>query len=180
MATRLSDGPGDVDALPEAHRGEQARRLVGGELLEQAGLGHVALGEDRYVEAELQGGGRLVEHSEAGEQRQGAPAGRLDEVAELIGERGHVAGVARIGKVGGAVEEGVGLVVERAADIELDDLRRRHAEPAREPGREGGAGEHGGALVPQHLRQEAGHVEWARPAASGCCRCPPPTSPGRR
>ena len=100
---------GHVDALPEAHGGEQAGGLVGGELLEQLRLGEVALGEDREVvaEAELQGGGRLVEHPEAGEQRERAAAGRLDEVAELVGERLDVAGVARVGQVGGAVEERV-------------------------------------------------------------------------
>ena len=126
MATRLSDAAGHVDALPEAHGGEQAGGLVGGELLEQPGLGEVALGEDRQVvaEAQLQRGGRLVEHPEAGEQRERATAGRLDEVAELVGERLDVAGVARVGQVGGAVEERVRLVVERAADIELGDLRR--------------------------------------------------------
>ena len=118
-----------------------ANRLVASsarELLEQPGLGQVALGEDRQVvaEAELEGGGGLVEHAEAGEQRERAAAGRLDEVAELVGERLDVAGVARVGQVGGAVEERVVLVVERAADIELGDLRRA----ARRGGRAAGRG----------------------------------------
>ena len=118
-------------------------------------LGQVALGEDRDVEAELEGGGGLVEHPEAGEQGERAAAGRLDQVAELVGERLDVAGVPRVGEVGGAVEEGVRLVVEGAADIELGDLRGGHAEPGRELGGERGAGEHGRALVPEPLLEEA-------------------------
>ena len=80
-------GTGHVDALPEAHGGEEARGLVGGELLEQASLGQVALREDRDVESELEGRGGLVEHAEAREQGERAAPGRLDQVAELVGER---------------------------------------------------------------------------------------------
>ena len=40
----------DVDPLPEAERGEEARGLVPGELLEQPALGEVALEQERVGE----------------------------------------------------------------------------------------------------------------------------------
>ena len=101
------------------------------------------------------------------------------EVAQLVGEGVEVVGVARVGEVGGAVEEGVGLVVEGAADVELVDLHPVDAEPLRQSGREGGAGEHRGALVPQTGSAAARPRRAAPPAGWGWRRCPRPTPPGR-
>ena len=70
---------GNVDALPETQRGEQARRLVRRELLEQAALRLVALEQQRVGELGGQRLGRRLGGVPAGEQRQCPPAGRLDE-----------------------------------------------------------------------------------------------------
>ena len=100
------------------------------------------LGADRWVrigtdDAIGERGGRLVEHPEAGEQREGPPAGRLDQLGQLVGQRRQVPAVAGIGEVGRAVQDGLVLVVERAADIELGDPALGHAETARQAGRGG-------------------------------------------
>ena len=120
--TSESDGPAHVDALPVAHGGEEAGRLVVGELLDQLRLGQVALAEDRMVDAVLDRIGRLAHHAMAGEQRQRATAGGVDQPGQLVEHRRRVVGVARLGQVGRAVQEALLLEVERGADVEHLDL----------------------------------------------------------
>ena len=68
-------GPGHVDPLPERHGGEQAGGVVGGEGVEELGLGQVVLGQDLEGQHRAQGVGGLVHGAPAREQRQGAAPG---------------------------------------------------------------------------------------------------------
>ena len=66
------EGPArDVDSLPERDRGEEARRLVRAEGLEELGFGQVALGVDREVDHRAKavtGGGHSAPACEEGER----------------------------------------------------------------------------------------------------------------
>ena len=66
--------------------------------------------------------GRVAHHPVAGEQRQRAAAGGVDERGELVDHRVGVLLVARVGQVGGAVEEALLVEVERRADVEHVDV----------------------------------------------------------
>ena len=92
--------------------------------------------------------GRGLHGPVAGEQGQGASAGRADQGGQLVVERGLVRARAGIGQVGGAVEQRVGLVVERAAHIQLGVGPRIEAQPFAQPGGDGGAGQHHGGARP--------------------------------
>ena len=59
------------------------------------------------------------------------PPAAVMRACELVVDPGLVAGLARVREVGGAVEEGVGGVVERAADVEQLRALERQAHPLR-------------------------------------------------
>jgi hypothetical protein len=67
-----------------------------------------------------------------------------------------VAGVAWVGEVSGAVQEGLALEVEGAADVFGPVLALRQAEASGQVGRQGGAGEHDRALGPEEPSQHVG------------------------
>ena len=66
-----------------------------------------------------QGRRRRLGRPAAGEQGQRAAAGRGDQRVELVVQRRLGLGAAAVGQVAGHVEQGVGAVVEGAADVEL-------------------------------------------------------------
>ena len=95
----------DVDALPEAEGGEEARGLVGGELLEEAALGQLPLQEQGVGQIGGQRSRRLLGGPAAGEQGQGAPAGGRDQQGQLLVE-GRLGLREPGGRAGGAPRRG--------------------------------------------------------------------------
>ena len=95
----------------------------------------------------------------AGEQRQCPPPGRADEGLELVEHSRLVAGMARVGQVGGAIEQRVLLVVEGAADVEQVGPVGRQPDPTGEVEGHGGGREDRRSARPDAFAQDRGDVE---------------------
>ena len=76
--------PGDVDALEQPGRREQARLVVGREGADQRRLGQIALREDGVRHDRPHGGGGLVHRPPTREQGERAPSGGGDECGQLL------------------------------------------------------------------------------------------------
>ena len=158
---------GHVDALPEAHRGEEARRLLLGEAREQAPAWAARPGRGSC--AGLRGRRASVAACIArhdGEQRQRASAGGIDERLELLVDRRLVARTPGIGHMGRAVEE-------RVCPRSRTGCRRRIASnssggmPSRvgSVARQRRTGEHCGVLRPQSTSRAPRARRSVRPRA---------------
>ena len=137
-----------------------------------AGLGRSSWVRMVNGQAGPERGGGLVHGPPAREQGQRAPAGRVDQRLQLVVHAGPVAGLAGIGEVGGAVQEGVGLVVERAADVEHVGALGRQPDPLGQVQRDGGGGEDGRAPGP-HALASTGPTSSGATASRGWRRRPP-------
>ena len=84
MVTRLSVAPGHVDALEQADGGEQAARSSSANAFSSAGLGRSAWVRSGRAAAAARAVGRRVHGPPAGEQRQRAAAGGVDERRQLV------------------------------------------------------------------------------------------------
>ena len=150
---------GHVDALEQPGGGEQAGRFGAGEGGDQRGLGQLALVIDAVGHALAHGGRRGVHRLPAGEQRERATTGGQDQLDEFVVHGRRVLGPARVGQMGGAVQEPGRRVVERAADVHLVGALGRQADATHERARDRGAREDGGARLPHHRPQHRGDID---------------------
>ena len=88
---------GDVDALPEGAGGDETRRLVGREPLEQRGVHRLTLGEHRVVGAVAQRRREAFDGPPRRAEHEGSPARRGDERPQLL-----------VGRVGPSRLAGIG------------------------------------------------------------------------
>lgn len=135
MMTKWQARPGDVDALPEAERPEQAGARVAGELPDEGGDLVLALAEDGDLAVEvLEPLAHLVGRGACGthrrEEAERAPAGSPDEGLDLVHGLGRGAVAARWREVLGDVGDALLRVVEGAADVEAGPRRRTLAAQA--------------------------------------------------
>ena len=135
ITTRLHDGPGHVDALPQRQRAEQAglraRRRTGGPARAASRPTARAPGR-RAARASL---GRLQRGALRGEQPERAAAGGLDQPGELVEERVGEPVATGTRQVARGVEDALALVGERRADVERVPARALALRPIRRPGR---------------------------------------------
>ena len=98
MVTRLRVRPGTSTPCQNAEGGEEAGGLVGGKASSSAGLGRSDWDSTGKGSAVRQGVDGRVHGPPAGEQGQGAPAGRGDSDLELVVEGGLRLGSAAVGQ----------------------------------------------------------------------------------
>ncbi len=147
-----------VDALPETGDREEARFVAGAELLDDALARKGALHEDLGVESRRHRLGDPVHHRTIGEECQRATAGRGDEFDEFFDDRRFGVRSLSFRKVGGHVEQGVGLVVEGTGEV-LDHTVALESETLRECVGNGGARQHRGDRAPEVVVQPGADVD---------------------
>ena len=102
-------------------------------------------------------GVRGVEPSPAGEQGEGPATGGEDQALQFGVDGVPEAGLPRVGQVGGAVQEGLALEVEGAADVLGPVPVLGESEAVDHVGWQGGAGEHRRAPRPELFGQHRCH-----------------------
>ena len=116
---QLAGLPRHVEPLPQRQGAEQAGVRVLDELLGQLGQLRVALGEGRQVGQPLAHDlGRGLGRAARGEQPEGAPAGGVDQLADLVELGLPEAVAAGRRQVAGDVQDRLLAVVERRPDVD--------------------------------------------------------------